>query len=164
MPTVAINRFPSKLMSLSVLLSPKHPLTCWEIAPHRFVLIFRSHTPFVFTSLYFSPVLIPFRSLLFCSPFCFSLPFCLPLCLWQLLLLLCVCSLRLIWAWIHLAAIRCLSTDPAQSSSKGGTHLNSIIHNTESNSTYGVVMCFNAVNCEQTNSWSLTSISMCGKK
>lgn len=39
-------------------------------------------------------------------------------CLWQMLLLCCLCSLHLIWVWIHLAAIRCLSTDPAQSSAK----------------------------------------------
>lgn len=36
----------------------------------------------------------------------------------NLLLLRCLCSLRLIWVWIHLAAIRCLSTDPAQSFAK----------------------------------------------
>ena len=43
---------------------------------------------------------------------------------------------------------------------KQGTHLNSIIHNAESTGTDGGVMCFNTVNCEETNSWSLTAISI----
>lgn len=84
--------------------------------------------------------------------------FCyLPISLWQLLLLCCVCSLRIIWAWIHLLPLDCSPQTLPRAHIKRGSHLNGIIHNTVNSSDDGTVMCFNAVNYQSTvrKAWTL---------